>query len=84
VFSVVVELVLLAAAGAFAALAKWLSGDDEEPEENQKNVPQRDTTHPRVSVEKRRDYDEDTKTLTETVTTTKVFPDVDPRDLEEK
>lgn len=37
---------------------------------------------PRVTLEKRRDYDDTTKILKETVTETKVFPDVYPEDLE--
>jgi hypothetical protein len=37
---------------------------------------------PRVTLEKRRDYDDTTKILKETVTETKIFPEIYPEDLE--
>ena len=36
---------------------------------------------PRVTIEKRRDYDDSTRTLKETTTKTKIFPEIVPEDF---
>jgi len=81
----VINLIILGLMALTGAAAAWVAKDDDSPTENVR-YPEHYSTQPRsrLDIEKYREYDEGARTLTETMTTTKVFPDVDPWELDEE
>ena len=80
-----ITLVILGLMALTGVAAAWVTIDDDSPTEAD-HCPEHYSTQPksRVDIEKYREYDEGARTLTETVTTMKVFPYVDPWDLDEE
>ncbi|MCW4002637.1 MAG: hypothetical protein NWE95_01820 [Candidatus Bathyarchaeota archaeon] len=79
-----IDLIILALFALTGAGCAWVAKEDDSPTEKM-NTSEQEFVQPKsgLSVEKHREYDAGRRTLTETMTTTKVFPDVDPEDLEE-
>ena len=80
-----VILMIMAAIALAGAAIGWATRDDDSATETTYDQEyyqaQPEST---VQIEKHREYDEDTRTLTETVTTRKVFQDIDPWELDEE
>jgi len=83
-------LTLLIGAALTGAGMWWVTKEDDPSSDRPLHSSDYDLYHnatrprPRVNMEKYSEYNEGARTLTETMTTTKVFPDVDPWDLDEE
>ena len=79
---IILAIVALIAGAGLAA--GWAERNNDPAEDMSNHEHDQIQPEPKVSIEKHREYDEDTRTLTETVTTRKVFPDIDPWELDEE
>jgi hypothetical protein len=76
-----ISLVILGLMALTGAGVAWVASEDNQNEETCYYDSYTDQSNPLVDITKRRDYDEGSRTLTETVTTTKVYPDIEPYHL---
>jgi hypothetical protein len=72
-----ISLVILGLMALTGAGVAWAASEDNHNEEIGYHDSYPDQSNPLVDITKRTDYDEVSRTLTETVTTTKVYPDVE-------
>ena len=79
-----ITLVILGLMALTGAGVAWVVNEDTDNEKIHYHEPYPDQRQPRVDITKQRDYDEGARTLTETVTTTRVFPNIEPYDIHEE